>query len=59
MTLDETKQPYDLFSAYFWQDLLSFLMILLPRMEQNLIGLKSNFQHHDNSTNVWQGMQEA
>lgn len=58
MTLDESKQPFDLFSAYFWQNLLSFLVFLLRRMEQSLILVKSNFQHHDNCTNVWWRMQE-
>lgn len=52
MSLDESKQHFDLFRAYYWHDLLSFLMFLLPKTEQILIGLKSNFQHHDNCTVV-------
>lgn len=41
-----------------WQVLLNFLMFQLPRTELSLIGLKSNFPHHDNCTNVWWQMLE-
>lgn len=40
------------------QGLFHFLMFQLPRTEQSHIGLKSNFPHHDNCTNVWWQMLE-
>lgn len=37
---------------------LNFLIFQFPRTEVSLIGLKSNFAHHDNCTNVWWQMLE-
>lgn len=44
------------FCFFSWQGLFHFLMFQLPRTEH--IGLKSNFLHHDNCTNVWWQMLE-
>lgn len=54
----ETVQLLFFLLAPPWQALLNFLMFQLPRTELSLIGLKSNFPHHDNCTNVWRQMLE-
>lgn len=61
LSWDETKKHFGENSSVFffpWQVLLNFLMFQLPRTELSLIGLKSNFPHHDNCTNVWWQMLE-
>lgn len=62
LTLAETRKHFGKNSAVLTpppcQVLLNLLMFQFPRTELSLIGLKSNFLHHDNCTNVWWQMLE-
>ena len=60
LSWDDTRKHFEgkLLLFFVWQGLFHFLMFQLPRTEPSHIGLKSNFRHHDNCTNVWRQMLE-